>query len=65
MFSFNGDRSRILMSWSPTNAAWLVWREDGNHQATVRIHNDREAACEDYRARIEFVRGLMPWRNLL
>jgi len=57
-YGFNGNKSRIMLAWSKINMAYIVWREDGGHQANVKIHINRIEACEDYRARINFVKEM-------
>lgn len=55
---FNGGRSSIVWAYSHINAAWFVWREDGGHQALIRVHNDFESAQDDYFNRVRFVEAM-------
>lgn len=52
---FNANKSSIVWAWSYINRAWFVWREDGDHQALIRIHNDWDDAKEDFFSRVKFL----------
>tara|TARA_R100000664_G_scaffold16508_1_gene25280 strand:+ start:12012 stop:12257 length:246 start_codon:yes stop_codon:yes gene_type:complete len=57
--TFNGGKSRVVLNYSPINAAFFVYREDGIHlrsgnqnQGNLRIYNDYYEAQEDYGERV-------------
>ena len=54
-YTFNEGGSRIHLAFSPINQGWLVWRQDGDHQALVRIHNKLALAEEDFDGRVRFL----------
>ena len=55
-FSFNGNKSRIMMGWSPSKQAYLVWREDDTGQSGARIFSNSEKAEGNFQSRVRAVK---------
>ena len=56
--TFNDGKTTIALCYSPANLAYFVWRQDGDYQALLRLHNELEFAQEDYAERCSFLSSI-------
>ena len=55
----NGVITKIHLTYSPANQAWLVWRSDGVYSSLPRIFNDQEAALREWKRKVAFLREVL------
>ena len=56
--NFNNGRSQIVLTFSVINNAWLLYRQDGENQGNVAVHNHYEDALDDYNIRLDFIKQM-------
>ena len=56
---YSNKNTSYRLFWSRINQAWMVWREDTEHQTGVRVFNDYQEAKELFDEHVSFYKTML------